>query len=167
MTIVTLLASTLLLTPVGAVAQPPSAPATPAPQAPAASPTPNPDYDPALAQRLGADAQGMKMYVLVLLKAGPKSDLPKEENDRAFAGHFANMKRLAELGKLSVAGPLGRNDRYRGIFIFNVPSVAEAETLLATDPAVAAGALAGELYPLYGSAALQEVVPIHKRLMKE
>ena len=46
-------------------------------------------------------------------------------------------------------------------------TLAEAEELLATDPAEKAGALAGETYLLYGSAALQEVVPIHKRLMKE
>ena len=71
------------------------------PQTPAASPAPTPapnqNYDDALAKRLGADARGMKMYVLVLLKTGPKPDLPKEENERAFAGHFANITRLAEL----------------------------------------------------------------------
>lgn len=137
------------------------------PSAPAPPPSPNPSYDAALAQRLGADARGMKMYVLVLLKTGPRTDIPKEENDRAFAGHFANMARLADLGKLVVAGPLGKNERYRGIFVFNVTTLAEAEELLATDPAVKAGALAGEAYLLYASAALQEVVPIHGKLQKD
>lgn len=157
--------ATLCIALAATAAQAPSAPA-----APAATPSPrpaNPEYDAALAERLGADARGMKMFVLVLLKTGPKPDLPKEEIDRAFAGHFANMERLANLGKLSFAGPLGKNDRYRGIFVFNVKTLAEAEELLATDPAVAAGALAGESYLLYGSAALQEIVPLHKKLQKE
>ena len=44
---------------------------------------------------------------------------------------------------------------------------AEAEALVATDPAVMAGALAGEAYMLYGSAALQEVTGIHYRISRK
>jgi len=50
--------------------------------------------------------------------------------------------------------------------VFNVKTAAEAEALLASDPAVKAGALAGEIYLLYGSAALQEVTGIHRRIEK-
>ena len=126
-----------------------------------------PPYDAALAQRLGADERGMKRYVFVILKTGPKADLPKDERDKLFTGHMVNLNRLADEGKLVVAGPLFKNDRqYEGLFVFNVGTVKEAETLLATDPAVAGGALAFEAYAWYSSAALMEVTPLHKRIDK-
>lgn len=121
-------------------------------------------YDEALAKRLGADERGMKMYALVMLRSGPKT-LSKADNDAAFAGHMKNIGRLADEGKLAFAGPLGKNERYRGIFVLNVATLAEAEALLATDPAVKAGALVGDTYLLYGSAALQEVARIHNTLL--
>ena len=55
----------------------------------------------------------------------------------------------------------------RGIFVFNVATIAEADALLATDPAVQAGALIGEVYLLYGSAALQQVTALHQRISRE
>lgn len=124
-------------------------------------------YDAVLAQKLGADERGMKMYALVLLKPGPRQNIAKEDSDRAFAGHMANIKRLADSGELVVAGPLARNDRYRGIFILNVMTPAEAESLLASDPAVQAGLLTGDVYMLYGSAALQEVTALHRAISKD
>jgi uncharacterized protein YciI len=124
-------------------------------------------YDAVLAETLGADEHGMKMYALVLLKPGPRQDLTKEDRDRVFAGHMANINRLSGSGDLVFAGPLEKNDRYRGIFIFDVQTSAEAEALLATDPAVQAGALAGDVYLLYGSAALQQVASIHRNISKD
>ena len=132
--------------------------------APAQPPSPA-GYDPALAQRLGADERGMRQYVLVILKTGPATNLSDEERTRLFNGHMANINRLAEAGQLVVAGPLGANQRqYRGIFIFAVSSVEEAAALVATDPAVEAGVFAYEAYPWYGSAALMELPTIHQRL---
>jgi uncharacterized protein YciI len=109
----------------------------------------------------------MKRYVFVILKTGPKADLPKAERDTLFTGHMTNLNRLADEGKLIVAGPLFKNDRqYEGIFVFTVGTVKEAEALLATDPAVAGGALAFEAYAWYSSAALTEVASLHKRIDK-
>jgi uncharacterized protein YciI len=125
------------------------------------------DYDAALAQRLGADEYGMKNYVLVILKSGPNASLSKDERANVFRGHMANIHRLAEAGKLIVAGPFEDNaQHYEGIFIFNVASVAEADPMIKSYPAVAAGALAYEAYAWYGSAALQEVGDIHSRIAK-
>jgi uncharacterized protein YciI len=126
-----------------------------------------PSYNAALARKLGADEHGMKMYALVLLKKGPHGDLSKDEATRVFAGHMANIKRLAANGQLAFAGPLEENERYEGIFVFNVATIAEADALLATDPAVQAGALAGEVYLLYGSAALQQVPALHQRISRQ
>lgn len=129
--------------------------------------TPPVSYDAALAQRLGADERGMRMYVLVVLKTGPNTTATDEEKKKLFQGHFANIQRLADEGKLAVAGPFGPNDRlWRGLYIFNVATVAEALELTRTDPAVAAGIFTVEATPWYGSAAMQEVNGLHRRLEK-
>jgi hypothetical protein len=81
----------------------------------------NPRYDSTLAKNLGADDYGMKSYILVILKTGSKTIEEKSVRDSLFAGHLQNIRRLADLGKLIVAGPLGKNEKtYRGIFILNV-----------------------------------------------
>jgi uncharacterized protein YciI len=125
-------------------------------------------YDAELAKRLGADERGMKNYVLCILKTGPKDgDIKGKERAEIFAGHFANISRLADEGKLAVAGPFGKNDRsYRGLYIFNVATVEEAEKLVVLDPAVKAGIFVPELTPWYGSAAMMVVSETHKRIEK-
>ena len=127
-----------------------------------------PTYDAELAKKLAADERGMKMYVLCILKTGPKdAEIKGKERDEIFAGHFTNIGRLADEGKLAVAGPFGKNDRtWRGLYIFNVPTVEEAEKLVVLDPAVKAGVFVYELTPWYGSAAMMTVTETHKRLQK-
>src|SRR6476661_6736395 len=90
-----------------------------------------PAYDAELAKRLGADERGMKMYVLCILKTGPKdAEIKGKERENIFAGHFANISRLAEEGKLAVAGPFEKNKKeYRGLYIFNVAAIEDAEKL--------------------------------------
>lgn len=62
-------------------------------------------------------------------------------------GHMANINKLAEMKKLVAAGPFGDNGRLRGIFVFRVASLEEAQALTATDPAVQAGRLAMQIHP--------------------
>lgn len=125
-------------------------------------------FDPELAKRLGADERGMKNYVLCILKTGPEDgEIKGKAREEIFAGHFANIARLADEGKLAVAGPFGKNDRsYRGLYIFNVATVEEAEKLVMLDPAVKAGIFVPELTPWYGSAAMMVVPETHKKLEK-
>jgi uncharacterized protein YciI len=136
----------------------------------AAEPEParTPGFDAGLAKKLGADERGMKMYVLCILKTGPRdSEIKGKEREEIFAGHFANIQRLADDGKLAVAGPFGKNDKaYRGLYIFNVPTVEEAEKLVLLDPAVRAGVFVPDLTPWYGSAAMMVVSETHKRIQK-
>ena len=123
-------------------------------------------FDAELAQRLGADERGMKMYVFCILKTGPKdSEIQGDQRKEIFAGHFANITRLAEEGKLAVAGPFGKNDKsYRGLYIFNVATVEEAEKLVVLDPAVEAGVFVSERTPWYGAAALMVVSEAHEKI---
>ncbi|MEO7264759.1 MAG: hypothetical protein ABIW38_07590 [Ferruginibacter sp.] len=128
---------------------------------------PNPVYDSSLAKKLNGNDNGMKRYVLVMLKTGSNITTDKKLHDSLFGGHMNNLRRMADMGKLTVAGPLGKNDKtYRGIFIFNVETFEEAEKLLATDPAVANKLLDAELYSLWCTAALQEIPEIHLKLQK-
>jgi len=127
----------------------------------------NPKYDSTLAKSLGGDDYGMKMYVLVILKSGAAS-FDKTKTDSLFKGHMANIGRLANEGKLVVAGPLKKNDKnYRGIFILNAKTVEEANLLLSTDPAVKEKLLDAEIYQWYGSAALPTYLPNHEKVEKK
>jgi uncharacterized protein YciI len=124
-------------------------------------------YDAALAAKLGADDNGMKMYVMALLKRGPNRNRPREEAQKLQAAHLANIDRLADEGKLLLAGPFGDDGDLRGIYIFDVRTVAEAEALTKTDPAIQAGQLVMELHPWYGSAAVMTIPELHTRLEKK
>jgi uncharacterized protein len=127
-------------------------------------------FDQHLADSLGADELGMKNYVLVILKTGEMDAkiTDKAIRDSLFAGHFSNMTTMEKEGKLVVAGPFGKNEHaFRGLFILNVKTVAEAEALSKTDPAVNAGIFKVELYPWYGSAALPMYLPYAGKVAKK
>ena len=129
-----------------------------------------PAYDAELAKKVGADDYGMRNYVFCILKTGPKDAAitDKKQRDEIFAGHMANIQRLAGEGKLALAGPFGKNDRtYRGLFIFNVATVGEAQKLVETDPVIKSGMMTAELTPWYGSAATMLINENHKKVMKK
>lgn len=90
----------------------------------------------------------MTTYYFCLLTKGPKSGTgTKEEAQQYQRGHMDNMQRLADAGKLLVAGPFADGGDWRGIFILKCGSLDEAKALVATDPAVAAGRLNAEVRP--------------------
>lgn len=127
----------------------------------------NAQYDKVLADSLGADEYGMKLYVLVVLKTGINKTEDKQLVDSLFRGHLNNIGRLAAAGKLTVAGPLMKNEKtYRGIFILNVKTIEEANELLTTDPAIKEKLLDAELYQWYGSAALPMYLKYHDKIEK-
>lgn len=124
-------------------------------------------YDAALAKSLGADERGMRSYVLVVLKTGPTRVPDGDRRKQMFEGHFANMQRLADEGKLVFAGPLDGVDGWRGIFVFATEDIATAKSLVATDPVIENGEMVAEYHVLYGSAALMQVNDIHERISRE
>lgn len=128
---------------------------------------PAPQYDAELARSLGADERGMRPYVLVILKTGPKTIEDKAERAKIFEGHFANMGRLAAEKKLVVAGPLDGKEGRRGIFVMATPDIEEAKRYVATDPVIISGLMEADYHKLYGSAALMMVNEVHNKIQKK
>lgn len=124
-------------------------------------------YDSIKAKNYGSDDYGMKKYVMAFLKKGPNRSLDSLESANLQKAHLENIFKMADSGKLVLAGPFMDNDSIRGIYIFDVSTIKEASQLTATDPAIKAGSLTMELREWYGSAALMEVNQIHKTLVKK
>nr|WP_278351870.1 YciI family protein [Chryseobacterium gleum] len=126
-------------------------------------------YNQELATSLGADKYGMKPYTIVMLTTGTAHIEDKAQMSELMKGHMNNIGKLANEGKIVVAGPfLEKNkENYRGMFIFNTRTKEEAEQWVKTDPAVQAGIFSYEIFPWYGSAALPLYLKHHDEITKE
>jgi uncharacterized protein YciI len=92
----------------------------------------------------------MQAVYFGFLKKGPNrkdGDGDKPEIQELQKAHLANINRLADLKKLVVAGPFGDEGDLRGIFVFRVKSLQEAQDLAATDPMIKIDRLRIELHP--------------------
>jgi len=92
----------------------------------------------------------MSTVYLAFLKRGPNrkdGDDKTPEIQELQKVHLANINRLAGMKKLIAAGPFGDDGDLRGIFVFRVSSLQEAQDLCATDPMVKIGRLVVELHP--------------------
>jgi uncharacterized protein YciI len=125
-----------------------------------------PTYDAELARSLGGNENGMRKYVFVVLRTGPNKVPAGQERNDMFAGHMANIQRLASEGKLAYAGPLDGVEGARGIFIFAVENINEAKELVATDPVIIKGEMVAEYHAHYGSSGLMMVNQVHQKLIK-
>lgn len=84
------------------------------------------------------------------LKRGPnrkEGDGSTPEVQELQKAHIANINRLAETKKLVMAGPFGDNTDLRGIFVFRVGSLKEAQELAASDPMIKIDRLRLDLHP--------------------
>jgi len=127
----------------------------------------NTEYDSLRAAEFGADDYGMKQYVIAFLKAGKVKSESQEKAQELQLEHLRNITKMAEEGVLVLAGPFLDDTEIRGIYIFDVKTVEEAQRLTETDPAIKAGVLEMELHPWYGSAALMELTKIHGTIQKK
>jgi len=92
----------------------------------------------------------LEEYQFGMLKRGPKwTPETTPETERIQAAHMAHIGKMAEMGKLVAAGPMGDNGDLRGIFLFRATRD-EAQALAADDPAVKSGRLAVELLSWMG-----------------
>jgi len=123
-------------------------------------------YDKQLAQKLKADEYGMGTFVIAFLKTGPNKSENEEEANKMQAAHMANMNKLAEEGKLVMAGPFFDDPVLRGLFIFDVETIEEAKALTENDPMIQNGILEMELKKWYGSAGLREMNDLYYKIAK-
>ena len=124
-------------------------------------------YDPALAAQAGGDQNGMRSYVLVILRTGPTRVPDGDARKAMFAGHMANIRRLSDEGKLVLAGPFGDKDGdWRGLFVFALADIEEAKALVATDPVIVQGEMVAEYHSWYGSAANVLLPGLHQRIVR-
>lgn len=123
-------------------------------------------YDAQLAKDVGANDMGMRRYVMALLRSGPNRATDPAERTRLQAAHMANIGRMADEGKLVVAGPFMDGGELRGIYVFAVETVDEAKKLTETDPLIQSGGLVMELHPWFASAALMKTPALHETLKK-
>lgn len=124
-------------------------------------------YDAALAQRTGADERGMRRYVLVILRTGPTPVKDADARKAMFAGHMANIQRLAKEGKLALAEPFGdATGDWRGLFVFATADIDEAKALVATDPVIQQGEMVADYHSWYGSAATMLTGELHEKLVR-
>jgi len=92
----------------------------------------------------------MESVYFGFLKKGPnrkEGDGDTPEIKKLQDAHIANIVRLANMKKVVMAGPFGDDGELRGIFVFRVASMKEAQDLAATDPMIKIDRLRIDLHP--------------------
>ena len=92
----------------------------------------------------------MESVYFGFLKKGPnrkEGDGDTPEIKKLQDAHIANIVRLANMKKMVMAGPFGDDGELRGIFVFRVASMKEAQDLAATDPMIKIDRLRIDLHP--------------------
>ena len=99
------------------------------------------------AQEKDAGKPVMKNYFMVFLKKGIHRNQDSIEVEKIQKAHLENITKLVQTGKLDIAGPFLDDGDLRGIFVFDVPTLKEAEELTESDPAIKSGRLSYEIHP--------------------
>ncbi len=92
----------------------------------------------------------MEAVYFGFLNKGPnrkEGDDKNPEIQELQKAHIANIVRLANLKKMVMAGPFGDDSDLRGIFVYRVASMKEAQELAATDPMIKIDRLRIDLHP--------------------
>lgn len=109
-------------------------------------------YDDAQARKdVSEHFPNMTIYYIYLLKKGPAWTAEETpELDALQEAHLANMRRLADLGKLVINGPLldsfAVSGELRGVGALKAASFVEAQELISSDPMVKVGHMIFELH---------------------
>ena len=93
----------------------------------------------------------MKQYIFCMLKKGPNRGQDENEVKKIQDGHMNHLNKMADENKLIIAGPMGDDGELRGILIFDVKSVEEAQLLASKDPAIVSGRLVMEIHPWWAA----------------
>lgn len=94
----------------------------------------------------------MTTYYVALLYRGPKwTAEATPEVMEIQKGHLAHIGKMAETGKLILAGPFSDGGNLRGMFVFKTDTLEEAKALSGADPAVKSGRLVLEWHPWFSA----------------
>jgi uncharacterized protein YciI len=99
----------------------------------------------------GDSTYTMKRYVFMLLNSGETKSKDSTEAAKFQELHMAHLNKLAEEGKLIVAGPFEGGGEHRGLLIFDVETVEEALKLEGEDPMISSGRLKMEAFFWWGA----------------
>jgi uncharacterized protein YciI len=101
---------------------------------------------------IGPGGFEMTTYYVGFLYRGPKWTAEQTPETEALQkAHLDNIQKMAQAGKLLVAGPFTDGGDLRGLYVFRVATMEEAQALAATDPAVKAGRLRLEFHPWFAA----------------
>ncbi len=88
------------------------------------------------------------LYRIVPQRADMLVTGPTEHELQVMTTHFAHLQKLAAEGAVLMAGrTLVAGPETFGIVVFQAPSLAEAEAVMRSDPAIAQGLMHCELFP--------------------
>lgn len=103
----------------------------------------------AVAQQAGPPADleipsNLKQYIVVFLV----EDAAKAHDDpQMMKKHLAFIRKQVEAGKVALVGPFTDQGKIAGMFIMDVPSVEDAQKILADEPMTKAGWVKVEAHP--------------------
>ena len=104
------------------------------------------------------DLDKMQTYYLVLLyRAENPPQLSPEKSAEIQKAHLANIQRLADEGRMALAGPFVEEGDLRGLFLLQAANKDEAKQLCDSDPAIQAGRLRADIHTWFGPKGIKTV----------
>ena len=119
--------------------------------APGRAPAADPPRPPAPAAAEKPKFEMESFQLVLLLRPADRKEIPAAEAEAIQAQHLAHLGKMAESGKMVVAGPFGaqRDESFRGACLYRVATPEEARALAEADPAVQVGRLRVEVVTWY------------------
>jgi uncharacterized protein YciI len=100
----------------------------------------------------GPEEYEMSTYQVAFYRKGPAwTPSTTPEHQKLQSEHLAHIGKMADTGKLILAGPFSDGGDLRGMLIFRVDTPEEAKTFAEQDPAVKAGRLVLEWHPWFAA----------------
>jgi uncharacterized protein YciI len=97
---------------------------------------------------MSSNALPQFLYRIVPTRAEMLVSGPTPQEMAVIDAHFAHLQELADAGVVLMAGrTIDTGPATWGIVVFTAASLAEAETLMRADPAIAQGVMHCELFP--------------------
>ncbi|WP_044400921.1 YciI family protein [Lacinutrix sp. Hel_I_90] len=93
----------------------------------------------------------MQKYFMAFLKKGPIVNQNEEEVVILQEEHLSHLEKMYALGYADISEPFIDDGDIRGVTIYNVPTLAMADSLAKSDPIVKAGRLEVEIHPWWAA----------------